>query len=46
MAWELLFSTDYGLSSLLVIVVVIVMAFGFARFFSARMREDGAQSRK
>ncbi|MEF8727027.1 MAG: DUF3149 domain-containing protein [Accumulibacter sp.] len=46
MAWELLLSTDYGLSSLLVIVFVIAMAVGFARFFSARMREEEAQGRK
>ncbi|HCV14242.1 MAG TPA: DUF3149 domain-containing protein [Candidatus Accumulibacter sp.] len=44
MAWDLLFSTDYGLFSLFVIAFVIGMSFWFARFFSKKMREDQAQS--
>jgi len=43
MAWELLFSTDYGLLSLFVIAFVIGMSFWFARFFSRKIREDQAQ---
>lgn len=46
MAWDLLFSTDYGLMSLFVIVFVIGMSFWFARFFSRKIREDEAQSRR
>lgn len=39
MAWDLLFSTDYGLSSALVILVVIGIATWFAYFFSKKIRE-------
>ncbi len=40
MAWELLLSSDFGLFSLVVIVVVILIAFGFASFFRKKMVED------
>ncbi|WP_300453341.1 DUF3149 domain-containing protein [Accumulibacter sp.] len=46
MAWDLLFSSDYGLFSLFVIVFVIGMAFWFSSFYSKKMREDEAQARK
>ncbi len=46
MAWDLLFSTDYGLFSVFVIAFVVVMAIWFAFFFSRKIREDGGQSRR
>lgn len=46
MAWDLLFSTDYGLFSLFVIVFVIGMSVWFSRFFSRKIREDQAQAGK
>lgn len=46
MAWDLLFTSDYGLFSLFVIVFVIGMAGWFAYFFSKKMREDERQARR
>lgn len=44
MAWELLFGSDMGLMSMATILVVIVMAVVFGRYFSRKMNEDdGAQ---
>lgn len=31
--WQMLFSTDYGLLSLIVILFMVGMGVGFARFF-------------
>lgn len=44
MAWDLLFSTDYGLFSLVVIIFVVGMAFWFSSFFSKKIREDEARA--
>ncbi len=46
MAWDLLFSSDYGLFSLFVIVFIIGMAAWFAYFYSKNMREDERRARK
>ncbi|HCZ14435.1 MAG TPA: DUF3149 domain-containing protein [Accumulibacter sp.] len=46
MAWDLLFSTDYGLFSVVVIVVILGMSVGFPYFFSKKMREDERKARK
>jgi uncharacterized membrane-anchored protein len=46
MAWDLLFTSDYGLFSLFVIVFVIGMAGWFAHFFSKNMRADEGQAHK
>jgi uncharacterized membrane-anchored protein len=46
MAWDLLFTSDYGLFSLFVIVFVIGMAAWFSYFFSKKMREDESQARR
>ena len=46
MAWDLLFSSDYGLFSLFVIVFVIGMAGLFSFFFSKKIREDQLHARK
>jgi len=46
MAWDLLFSSDYGLFSLFVIVSAIGMAAWFAYFFSKNMRADEGRLRK
>jgi prolipoprotein diacylglyceryltransferase len=43
MAWQELFQTSIGLFSVFVIVATLVMAYGFARFFSRKMREEEAQ---
>lgn len=41
-----LFSTDYGLMSLGVIVFVIVMGFWFSAFFKRKMNEDAKAAEK
>lgn len=41
-----LFSTDYGLSSLAVIVFVIGMGFWFSAFFKRKMDEDAKAAEK
>lgn len=46
MAWDLLFSTDYGLLSLFVIVFTVIIAIWFSRFFTRKMRESEAQSNR
>ncbi|WP_291992120.1 DUF3149 domain-containing protein [Candidatus Accumulibacter sp. ACC003] len=43
MAWDLLFSTDYGLFSVVVIVVILGMSVGFPYFFNKKMREEAAR---
>jgi positive regulator of sigma E activity len=40
MAWNLLFTSDIGLFSLIGILFIIGMAFWFARFYGRKMRED------
>lgn len=44
MAWNLLFSTDYGLFSVFVIAFVVVMGIWFSYFFSKKMSEDSRQA--
>lgn len=46
MAWDLLFTSDYGLFSLFVIVFVIGMGVWFSRFYSKNIREDEARARR
>jgi heme/copper-type cytochrome/quinol oxidase subunit 2 len=41
-AWSDLLSTDYGLMSLAVILVVVFMSIWFSRFFTRHMNEDAA----
>ncbi len=40
MALDLLFSSDYGLFSVFVIVFLLGMSFWFPYFFRKKMRED------
>ncbi|HMV04414.1 MAG TPA: DUF3149 domain-containing protein [Accumulibacter sp.] len=44
MAWDLLFSTDYGLFSVFVIAFVVLMAIWFGLFFSRKIREDSGKA--
>ncbi len=44
MAWELLFGSDLGLMSLATIVLVIVIAVVYMRYFLAKMEQDGRNS--
>ncbi|SBT06271.1 conserved hypothetical protein [Candidatus Accumulibacter aalborgensis] len=46
MAWDLLFSSDYGLFSVFVIVFIIGMAIWFPYFYNKKMREDEGQASK
>jgi hypothetical protein len=46
MAWDLLFTSDYGLFSVFVIVFIIGMAIWFPYFFKKKMREDERQARR
>lgn len=41
-----LFSTDYGLFSIVVIVCTILMGLWFARFFKRKMDEDAARAQR
>lgn len=43
MAWQLLVSSDFGLFSLVTIVLVIVIGFGFWRFFQNRIAEEARE---
>lgn len=43
MAWNLLFTSDIGLLSLIGIMFTIGMAVWFARFYSRKMHEEEAQ---
>ena len=43
MAWNLLFTSDIGLFSLIGIVFMIGMAIWFARFYNRKMNEEEAQ---
>lgn len=45
MAWQLLFSTDYGLLSVFVIVFLLGMSVWFSLFFRKKMREDAEKNR-
>ncbi len=45
-AWIDLFSTDYGLMSLAVILFVIIMAIYFLRVFLGLMDETGKSTRE
>lgn len=40
MAWELLFKSDYGLFSLIVIVATLGMSVWYARYFLKKMHEE------
>jgi len=40
MAWELLFNSDYGRFSLVVIVATVGMAVWYARYFVKKMHEE------
>ncbi|MGE5386317.1 MAG: DUF3149 domain-containing protein [Betaproteobacteria bacterium] len=44
MAWELLFGSDLGLMSLATIVLVIVIAVVYMRYFLAKMEQDDRNS--
>ena len=46
MAWELLFTSDYGLFSLVVIVFTAGMSVYYARYFKRKMDEDQAKQGK
>ncbi len=46
MAWDLLFTSDYGLFSLFVIIFVIGMSIWFPYFFKKKMREDEEKAGK
>ena len=39
MAWELLLKSDFGLMSLMVLIITIVMAIYYAHFFAKKMNE-------
>ncbi len=43
MAWNLLFTSDIGLASLIGILFIIGMAVWFSRFYSKKMHEEEAQ---
>ncbi len=43
MAWELLFSSDIGLMSLVVIVGVLVIGAVMGRMYSSKMDEESKQ---
>ena len=40
MAWELLFSSDFGLMSLGVIVGVLVIGYGMGKMYSKNVEEE------
>ena len=46
MAWELLFTSDFGLLSLAVIVFTVGMSVYYARYFKRKMDEDQAKQGK
>jgi hypothetical protein len=46
MAWDLLFSSDFGLFSVFVIVFVLGMSVWFPYFFRKKMREDEQRKMK
>ncbi|HOL65633.1 MAG TPA: DUF3149 domain-containing protein [Accumulibacter sp.] len=46
MAWNMLFSTDYGLFSLFVIVFILGMSVWFSMFFSKKIRESERLNKK
>lgn len=46
MAWQLLFSSDFGLFSVFVIVFVLGMSVWFPYFFRKKMREDEERNRR
>ncbi len=43
MAWNLLFTSDIGLASLIGILFIIGLGVWFARFYSRKMQEEEAQ---
>lgn len=45
MAWKLLFGSDFGLMSLLTIVVIIGIGAGFYLFFRKKIAEDENRDR-
>lgn len=46
MAWQLLFSSDFGLMSVFVIAFVIVMAFFMINFVKKHAEEDAKNAAK
>lgn len=46
MAWNMLFSTDYGLFSLFVIIFILGISVGFSMFFSKKIRESERLNKK
>ena len=40
MAWSTLFTSDFGLFSLFVIVFIVGLAVWFSRFFARKMHEE------
>lgn len=42
MAWELLFKSDIGLMSLAVIVITLIIAVFYVRYFNRKMNEKPA----
>lgn len=46
MAWNLLLTSDIGLMSLFVIVFILGMSVFFMKYFTKKMHEDEAASRK
>lgn len=45
-AWKDLFSTDYGIMSVIVIAGVIVMSVYFSKLFKQKMEEDERAAKK
>lgn len=45
MAWELLFSSDIGLMSLVVIVGVLVIGAVMGKMYSSKMNEESGNSK-
>lgn len=46
MAWNLLFTSDIGLFSLIGLLFIIGMAIWFVRFYNRKMLEDEARIKK
>ena len=46
MAWELLFSSDFGLMSFAVIVGVLVIGVVMGKMYANKMEEDGRKASK
>jgi hypothetical protein len=46
MAWELLFTSDFGLMSLAVIVGVLVIGYAMGKLYNRKMEEDSRNAGK